>query len=61
MIQLFLQMDIKKSLLLSLQVLESFKKVSGLKLNHKNWSGSLSIWANTGRDELLFPEKIEMG
>lgn len=58
MIQLFLQMDIKKSLLLSLQVLESFKKVSGLKLNHKklkrltfnlskHWKGWIALpWKN---------------
>lgn len=58
MIQLFLQMDIKKSLLLSLQVLESFKKVSGLKLNHKKlerlpfylskyWKGWIALpWKN---------------
>lgn len=59
MIQLFLQMDIKKSLLLSLQILESFKKVSGLKLNHKKLK-RLTFDLNTGRDELFFPEKIEM-
>ena len=41
---------------LSLQVLERFRTVSGLKLNNKKtevlWNG-----ANTGRDEILCPEE----
>ena len=44
----------KKSLTLSLQVLERFRKVSGLKLNNTE---VLWIGARTGRDEILYPEK----
>ena len=46
----------KKSLALSLQVLERFRTVSGLKLNKKK-TEVLWIGANTGRDEILCPEK----
>ena len=47
----------KKSLRVSLQVLERFRTVSGLKLNNKK-TEVLWIGANTGRDEILCPEKI---
>ena len=46
----------KKSLTLSLQVMERFKTASGLKLNNKK-TEVLWIGANTGRDEILCPEK----
>ena len=46
----------KKSLRVSLQVLERFRTVSGLKLNNKK-TEVLWIGANTGRDEILCPEK----
>ena len=46
----------KKSLTLSLQVLQRFRTVSGLKLNNKK-TEVLWIGANTGRDEILCPEK----
>jgi len=46
----------KKSWTLSLQVLERFRKVSGLKLNNKK-TEVLWIGAHTGRDEILHPEK----
>ena len=49
-------MDQKKSLTLSFQVLEHFRTVSGLKLNNKK-TEVLWIGANTGRDEILCPEK----
>jgi len=45
----------KNSLTLSLQVLERFRTVSGLKLN-SNKPEVLWIGANTGRDEILCPE-----
>ena len=46
----------KKSLRVSLQVLERFRTVSGLKLNNKK-TEVLWIGTNTGRDEILCPEK----
>ena len=45
----------KKSLTLFLQVLERFRTVSGLKLKKK--TEVLWIGGNTGRDEILCPEK----
>ena len=46
----------KKSLRVSLQVLERFRTVYGLKLNNKK-TEVLWIGTNTGRDEILCPEK----